>query len=130
MLDWLKRRKEIKNASVKQVIVVRTDLKMGKGKLAAQVAHAAVEGYVKVLRLNERVAEIWLREGQKKVVLKAKDIEEIKELCTDAEKEGVPYVLIHDAGLTQVRPGTLTTVAFGPWCENILDKITGHLILL
>ena len=55
---------------VKQVIVVRTDLKMGVGKIAGQVGHAAVLGYKKVTREFPSLAERWEEEGARKVVVK------------------------------------------------------------
>ncbi len=55
---------------LKQVIIVRSDIKMGKGKIASQVAHASVSSFYEVLQKNKEMAERWIKEGQKKVVLK------------------------------------------------------------
>ena len=51
---------------LKQAIVIRTDLGMGKGKIAAQASHASVEGYIESAISNPKKAEEWWRDGQKK----------------------------------------------------------------
>lgn len=111
----------------KQVIVVRTDLKLGKGKLAAQVAHASVESF---LRTPEKDQKNWLSENQKKVVLKVRDERALLEIYEKAKKAGLPSTLIMDAGLTQILPGTKTAVGIGPAEEEKIDRITGDLSLL
>jgi len=109
----------------KQVIVVRKDLKMSPGKIAAQVAHASVEAWK---RADKKVREAWEREGAKKVVLQVESEEELLELKKKAGK--LPVALIRDAGLTEVPPGTLTCMAIGPAREEEVDKLTGSLKLL
>jgi PTH2 family peptidyl-tRNA hydrolase len=111
----------------KQVIVVRTDLKLGKGKLAAQVAHASVESF---LRTPEKDQRTWLSENQKKVVLKVKNERELLEIYEKAKRAGFSSTLIMDAGLTQIPPGTKTAVGIGPVEEEKIDRITGDLSLL
>ena len=111
----------------KQVIVVRIDLKLGKGKLAAQVAHASVESF---LRTPEKDQKKWLSENQKKVVLKVRDERALLEIYEKAKKAGLPSTLIMDAGLTQILPGTKTAVGIGPAEEEKIDRITGDLSLL
>ncbi|MEM5870243.1 MAG: peptidyl-tRNA hydrolase Pth2 [Candidatus Aenigmatarchaeota archaeon] len=111
----------------KQVIVVRTDLKMGKGKIATQVAHAAV-GVLKLV--NEETVKKWEREGSKKVVLKVGSEEELLQLYKKTKKEKIPCFLVKDAGLTQLKPGTITALGIGPVEEERIDKITGKLKLL
>ncbi|RLG73356.1 MAG: peptidyl-tRNA hydrolase [Thermoprotei archaeon] len=115
---------------IKQVIVVRQDLKMGKGKLAVQVAHAAVEGYVKVSENNPTIAQAWLSQGQKKVVLKVDNLQELMEVFNKAKESNLPAYIIRDAGRTQLEPGTVTCIVIGPAPTRILDKITGKLKLL
>ena len=114
----------------KQVIVIRTDLNMGKGKIAAQACHASIEAFIKAQKVCPEVVEEWLKEGQKKVVVKVRSEEELMEIFKEASQEGLPCSLIRDAGRTQLAPGTSTAVAIGPEREEKIDKITGRLKLL
>jgi PTH2 family peptidyl-tRNA hydrolase len=84
----------------KQVIAVRTDLKMSPGKMAA------------------------------KVVVKIGGENEIIELLKHAKEGNLPFYLVNDAGLTELEPGTITTLGIGPGPEEIIDRITGQLKLL
>ena len=115
---------------MKQVIVVRSDLKIGKGKLSAHVAHASLEGYKIAKAKDSGVVSEWEGEGQKKVVVKVKDEAEMLEVYEQAKRARVPCALIRDAGLTQIAPGTITALAVGPWNEEEVDRLTGHLKLL
>ena len=112
---------------MKQVIVVRTDLKMGKGKLAVQVAHASIASFLKAGFFAKRK---WLREGMKKVVVKVGSEKELMEIYRKAEKTNLPCELIRDAGHTQLKPGTVTAIGIGPADDEKIDKITGDLKLL
>jgi len=109
----------------KQVIVVRGDLKITKGKLAAQAAHAAVTAADRSTHKRK-----WLIEGQKKSVLKVAGERELLEILQDAKDAGLATVLIEDAGRTEIPAGTRTCVGIGPAPEKQVDKITGHLKLL
>ncbi|MEM4336878.1 MAG: peptidyl-tRNA hydrolase Pth2 [Candidatus Woesearchaeota archaeon] len=111
----------------KQVILVRKDLKLPPGKLAVQAAHASVEA---VLKSNKNDVDKWVSSGMKKSVLKVKDENEIKKYYSLAKKSKLVSVIIRDAGLTVVKPGTITCVAIGPADEGKIDKITGKLKLL
>jgi len=112
------------------VIIVRTDLKMGKGKLAAQVAHAAVDSFYKTYVNDPEKAMAWLRQGQKKVVLKVGGLKELISRLEKARRLGIQYSLIRDAGHTQLEAGTVTCLGIGPDQEELVDMITGDLKLL
>lgn len=112
---------------MKQAIAVRTDLGMGTGKLAAQVAHAALAA---ADTADDRSRRRWRDEGQTKVVLSVDDERTLHELKSIAEREGLPVALISDAGHTQLEPGTTTALAVGPGTEEAVDQVTGDLSLL
>jgi PTH2 family peptidyl-tRNA hydrolase len=111
---------------MKQAIVARTDLGMGRGKLAAQVAHASLSAYEDT---DERTRKEWKGGGQKKVVLKADGEETLFRLADEAERLGLPNAIIRDAGHTQLDPGTVTCLAVGPGPEEDIDRVTGDLSL-
>ncbi len=112
----------------KMVIVVNEDVAMSPGKMAVQVAHAAVSCTLKAKARRPKLLKTWLDGGQKKVVVKAAE-EEIFSLEKKAKSLGLTTALIQDAGLTELPPGTLTALAIGPDEEGTLDKVTGHLPL-
>ncbi len=114
----------------KLVVAVREDLNLSCGKLAVQVAHAAVECTLKAKKSNKKWVEEWIKEGQKKVVVRAKDLREIFELDFKAKNLGLTTAIIKDAGLTEVSPGTVTCIGIGPGPEEIVNKVTGSLPLL
>ncbi len=111
----------------KQVIIVRKDLKLSRGKLAVQVAHASLEAFQKA---NKIVKEKWAREGAKKVVLKANDLNQLLYVYRKIKDMDFPCSLVKDAGLTEIPPGTVTAVGIGPWEEKEINKITGKLKML
>jgi len=111
----------------KQVIVIRSDLKMSKGKIAIQVSHASVSALEKA---GKAKMNVWKKEGQKKIALKVKTLEEMLVIKKKAEDSGLPVALITDAGLTELEPGTITALGIGPDDEKKIDKITGSLPLL
>jgi len=110
----------------KQVIVVRNDLKMGKGKIAAQAAHASIEAMSKT---DEKDVLEWRAEGMKKVVLKVESKKELLELFETLKKK-FPTALIKDAGLTQIASGEPTAIAIGPVSEKEIDVFIKDLKLL
>jgi len=114
----------------KQVIVFRTDLKMSKGKIAAQAGHAAVSAAEEARRHHKDWFDAWLDEGQCKVVVKVKSVEELLELEKKAKNLGLPHALIADRGLTEIPPGTITCLGIGPAPAEKVDEITGKLPLL
>lgn len=111
----------------KQVILVRADLKLPKGKLGAQCAHASVEA---ALKSSREVVDEWRSEGGKKVVLKVGSLEELRRFKAAAEKEKLVTALITDAGHTAIPAGTVTCLGIGPDKEEKIDKVTGQLKIL
>jgi peptidyl-tRNA hydrolase, PTH2 family len=114
--------------AAKLAVVVRTDLGMGRGKIAAQVAHAAVAAVLASLGGADLAA--WLQDGQPKVILKVSTAAQLQDVVRQAEAAGLPVELIRDAGRTQVAPGTLTCCAVGPSDSNRIDAATAGLSLL
>ena len=108
----------------KQVILARQDLKLPKGKLSVQVAHASLDAASKT---DKDVLEKWKKQGAKKVVLKVADEKELLMYMSMAENEGLKVALIKDAGHTVVEAGTITCLGIGPDIEEKIDKITGKL---
>jgi len=104
--------------------LVRQDLKLPKGKLAAQCSHASVDT---VIKSDRKMVELWKKEGGKKVVLKVADEKELFKYMSMLENEGIKVALIRDAGHTVVEPGTVTCLGVGPDNEEKIDKITGKL---
>lgn len=113
----------------KMILVVRNDLKMGKGKVAAQCSHAAVSAYKQVQRRNPELLKQWEYCGQPKVVVKAPDEETLIELLGHAKEVGLPVSLIQDAGRTQIAPGSRTVLGIGPGPADLVDRVTGELKL-
>ena len=118
----------VATVAVKLVVVVRTDLGMGRGKIAAQVAHAAVAATLASLATTDFTA--WLAEGQPKVVLKVGTAGQLEDVVRQARAGGLPVEVISDAGRTQVTPGTLTCCALGPAETQRIDAVTAGLALL
>jgi len=115
---------------MKQVIVVRSDLKMGKGKLAVQAAHASLSAAEEASARRSGWYDEWKSEGQAKIVVKVQNEEELQELYKVARAAKLPAALIQDKGLTQVEPGTVTCLGIGPGPDEQLDRVTGKLKLL
>lgn len=103
---------------------------MGIGKVSSQAAHAAVLGVEKTRNSHHDWVTTWLKQGQAKVVVKVKTLTELGKIKEEAERLMLPVVTVHDMGLTQVQPGTLTCIAIGPAPSEIIDKVTGFLRLL
>ncbi len=116
-----------KDEELKQVILVRHDLKMPKGKLAVQCAHASVEA---MLKSSKTQINKWKNQGYKKIVLKVKDEKELLEYQKLAKNAKLTTALIRDAGRTVLKPGTITCLGIGPDYEKKIDKVTGNLKIL
>ena len=112
---------------MKLVILVRQDLKLPKGKMAAQAAHAAVEACMISLKNDKDLVKKWRSEGQKKVVLKVADEKELYKYVQLAKDSGLTTAVITDAGRTIVEPGTVTCAGIGPEEEEKIDVVTGKL---
>ena len=112
---------------LKQVILVRDDLKLPKGKMAAQCTHAAVDA---VLNSDSKKVKDWRNQGMKKIVLKVKDEKELIKYLQLAKENGLKTALITDAGRTVIAPGTKTCVGIGPDSEEKIDAITGKLKMM
>jgi len=114
----------------KQVIVMRSDLKMGKGKIAAQAGHAAVSAAEEARKHCQKWWKAWLDEGQCKIAVKVSSESDLLRLLDEARRAELPYALVSDRGLTQIEPGTITCLAIGPALSTEVDRITGKLALL
>lgn len=112
---------------MKQVILVRKDLKLPKGKMAAQVAHASTEA---ALRSHRDDVHMWQMHGAKKVVLYVDNDKDLLEYNQRAKDAGLKTALITDAGHTVIAPGTRTCVGIGPAPEEKIDDVTGKLKLV
>jgi PTH2 family peptidyl-tRNA hydrolase len=116
-----------KKFDIKQVILVRADLKMPKGKLAVQVAHASVDA---VLSSRKKLVKLWKSEGMKKICLKVKDLAELNSYVNQAQIEGLNTAVIRDAGKTVFKEPTITCAAIGPENSEKVDKVTKELKML
>ena len=115
---------------LKLALCVNDGLKMGKGKVAAQCAHAGA-GVVEDLAARDagRLAA-WRQCGQPKIALKAGDDADLRQLAQRARALGLPTHLVCDAGRTQIAAGSKTVLAVGPGPRSVVDQVTGHLKLL
>jgi len=114
----------------KMVIVARKDLSLSPGKLAAQVAHAAVDCALLAKEKKPRWFGPWKREGAKKVVVVVETLAEFYSLKEKAEDLGIIASLVTDAGHTEIPEGTITVLGIGPAPNNVIDQVTGELPLL
>ena len=115
---------------IKQVIVVRKDLHMGTGKIAAQASHASLLGYLEAVRKQKTITEKWMSEGGTKIVVKVDSESELNSIASKLARTPIPFKVIVDAGQTQIPPGTKTAIGIGPYLSGEIDKITGDLKLL
>jgi len=128
----------------KQVIVIRKDLNMRKGKMAAQAAHAVL-GCALGSDISEDILltgcwglrdywslkeQAWLAQGMAKIVVGVDTEAELEKLIAEARKADIKVFKVTDAGRTEFKGPTVTCAAFGPEEVSVMDKITGHLKLL
>lgn len=114
----------------KQVLVFRADLKMSKGKIAAQAGHAAVSAAQDAYVHHKKWWEAWLFEGQRKIAVKVQTEKELGLLEKAADDLGLPHSLIVDRGLTEIPAGTVTCLGIGPAPADKVDRLTSKLALL
>lgn len=117
-------------SKLKMVLVIRADLKLTKGKLGSQTAHAAVSCFKKTLDSKPKLANQWLSVGQPKIVLKIENLSELEALREKAESADLITTLILDAGRTQIAAGTATCIGIGPDYDEKIDAIVKDLKLL
>jgi PTH2 family peptidyl-tRNA hydrolase len=132
---------------VKQVIVVRKDLKMRKGKLAAQVAHASMKVILdKTLKMKNELSKVhewwlrfeyesplseWLNGSFTKVVVYVESEKELFDIKNECHYNDIPWAVVIDSGKTEFHgEPTLTCLAVGPDWSDKIDEITGDLPLL
>jgi len=119
----------VKQFGYKQVIVVRAELNLSRGKWCAQAAHASVMATESARRHHRSWYKRWLEEGQRKVVLQVASLEGLRRLKAMADRGGMPSATVEDYGLTEVAPGTVTCIGIGPAPSGLVDKVTGSLAL-
>ncbi|CAI2383095.1 unnamed protein product [Moneuplotes crassus] len=125
---------EVPIQNLKMVLVVRTDLKMQKGKIGAQCGHATLGAYKKSRSKKSKYwrkcFNTWQAEAHAKVCLKTDSEESLLEIYKQAKKNHLPAYLVTDAGRTQIAAGSHTVVGIGPAPSELIDPITGDLKLL
>ena len=143
------------NYRSKQMIVVRRDLKMRKGKIAAQASHACVEAVLMALVREGRASDLevigdygwvdlaggdrgteptpleaWFEAGVAKVCVYVDSEEEILDLAAQVRANGHIAAVVRDAGLTEFHgEPTITCMATEPLYPEQIDPITGNLPL-
>ena len=117
-------------SEVTMVLVTRDDLKLSKGKLAAQCSHAAVNCAIKARKKAVRLYERWNNVGARKIVVRADDEAHLRQLYAKALTAGLVCDLVKDAGHTEIPPGTVTVLGIGPSPRLAVEAITGDLKLL
>lgn len=129
------------SGEVKQVLVVRKDLNMRKGKMVAQGAHAAMKFLIDnnestrpdelYVKLSPAEAQWLFGGGFTKAVCGCDSKEELEQLVLVAKLNNIEVHEIIDSGRTEFHgEPTLTCAAFGPDNAELIDKVTGHLKLL
>ncbi len=133
----------------RQIIVLRKDLNMRKGKMVAQGAHASMATIlangrshwltkllafigikVLILDLKDKAMGPWLTGKFKKISVSVNSEAELFEIYNKAKEAGLNASLILDSGLTEFKEPTYTAVAIGPDLTSKISPVTGHLPLL
>lgn len=126
----MSRKEGLGGTDYKMVLVVRAELRLTAGKAAVQIAHAAVVLAQEAEKRAPAAFRSWSAAGGKKIALVASTLPELEALARKARSLGIPWVLIEDAGLTEVPPGTKTCLGLGPAPSSEIDSVTGQLPLL
>ncbi|KAI8920566.1 peptidyl-tRNA hydrolase [Entophlyctis helioformis] len=114
------------------VLVIRTDLDMTKGKVAAQCCHAALSAYQAATEQSDQTRawlRTWERAGQTKVTLKCPSETAMLDMQAAARRQGLVARSICDAGRTQIAAGSRTVLAIGPAPASMVDRVSGSLKL-
>lgn len=116
----------------KMAIIVRTDIKMGRGKIASQAAHAAVILYRSSLKTNSPYLNLWMMQGQPKIILKVEmNCDSVlHNIYQSAKEQKINVCMVRDAGKTQITSGTVTSVGIGPDAIEKIDKLASRFKLL
>ncbi|PVH21380.1 peptidyl-tRNA hydrolase [Candidozyma haemuli] len=120
---------------VRMTLIVRSDLKMGKGKAAAQCSHATLALYKRMAdaskgSYNPTLLQRWERgNGQAKITLQVPNQEDMDVMFAQALSLGVNAYIVHDAGRTQIAAGSATVLGLGPAPKLVMDQITSDLKL-
>lgn len=130
---------------VKQVLIIRDDLNMPRGKLAAQAAHASMAIFFNMMKENVNKTEHqteytlkvsnpymieWIEGHFTKICVYVKSEEALLKIHQKAQEANLPCSLIRDSGFTVFAEPTLTAVAIGPDDPDKIDAITKKLQLL
>jgi PTH2 family peptidyl-tRNA hydrolase len=116
---------------VKQVIILRNDLKLRKGKAAVQAAHASLKAYLTLQSRGQwEVINGWWANGQTKICLKVGSEEELIFVYKKSLSIPAPLALITDAAKTELKEPTRTALAIGPWWADDINPITQDLELM
>jgi len=114
----------------KMVVVIRADLRMSTGKIAAQAGHAILGAVDIAYARNGEAVRTWRASGEAIICLRVESEAEFDNLIISARTSGLRCFVVSDAGRTEVASGTRTCFALGPNSIPIIDMITGHLKLL
>ncbi|XP_068187739.1 peptidyl-tRNA hydrolase 2, mitochondrial-like [Antennarius striatus] len=119
----------IEEGEFKLVLVVRNDLKMSPGIMAAQCSHAAISSYKQAQGGNPEILKQWIYCGQPKKVVEAPNEDTLIDLLAEAKELGLLASLIEDSEKTGVASGSYNMVAIGPGPSDLIDRVTGNLSL-
>ncbi len=118
---------------MKQIIIIRKDLKMRRGKEIAQGSHASSKFLLNLLLSGKKLSDAqisWVNQGMKKVCVQVNSEQELLDLWEKARDHGLISSLIQDSGLTEFDGvPTYTALAIGPDEDDVINMVTGNLQL-